>query len=120
MGYGYDSNSRTAAKRGGRNSRKVCIKRKKGDVVGILSWLILGLIVGFIASRVMGAGGYGLIGDIVVGILGAFVGGWLSTQFLGLAVDGINVQSIAISLGGAIILIFVSRLLMPGRRLGHR
>lgn len=82
----------------------------------ILTWIILGLIVGFIASRLMGAGGYGLIGDIVVGILGAFVGGWLATQFLGLDVTGVNLTSIAIGVGGAVILIAAFRALTPGRR----
>ncbi len=84
--------------------------------MSILSWIILGLIVGFVASRLMGAGGYGLIGDIVVGILGAVVGGWLATQFLGLDVTGVDLTSIVIGILGAIILIVVYRALMPGGR----
>ena len=84
--------------------------------MSILTWIILGLIVGFIASRLMGAGGYGLLGDIVVGVLGAFVGGWLAAQFLGLDVTGVNVTSIVIGVVGAVILIVVSRALMPRRR----
>ena len=84
--------------------------------MSILTWMILGLIVGFIASRLMGAGGYGLLGDIVVGVLGAFVGGWLAAQFLGLDVTGVNVQSILIGVVGAVILIVVYRALMPRRR----
>ena len=84
--------------------------------MSIPSWIILGLIVGFIASRLMGAGGYGLIGDIVVGILGALLGRWLAPQFLGLDVTGVNVTSIVIGVVGAIILIVVYRALMPRRR----
>ena len=42
---------------------------------GIIAWLVVGLIAGFLASRVMGSGGYGLLGDIVVGLVGAFIGG---------------------------------------------
>ena len=84
--------------------------------MSIPSWIILGLIVGFIASRLMGAGGYGLLGDIIVGILGAWLGGWLATQFLGLDVTGVNVTSIVIGVVGAVILIVVSRALMPRRR----
>jgi uncharacterized membrane protein YeaQ/YmgE (transglycosylase-associated protein family) len=84
--------------------------------MSILSWIILGLIVGFIASRLMGAGGYGLIGDIVVGIIGALLGGWLASQFLGLDVTGINVTSIIIGVAGAVVLILLYRALMPGRR----
>jgi len=64
----------------------------------------------------MGAGGYGLLGDIVVGILGAFAGSWLATQFLGISVTGINPTSIVIALVGAILLIVIYRALMPGRR----
>jgi uncharacterized membrane protein YeaQ/YmgE (transglycosylase-associated protein family) len=85
----------------------------------ILVWLVLGLIAGFLASRLMGAGGYGLIGDIVVGVLGSIVGGWLATQLLGLDVTGLNATSVAIAVAGAIILIVIFRALSPGRsRLG--
>jgi uncharacterized membrane protein YeaQ/YmgE (transglycosylase-associated protein family) len=82
----------------------------------LLSTLIVGLVAGFLASRLMGAGGYGLLGDIVVGVLGAFAGGWLAARFLGLNVTGINVTSIAIAFVGAVILIVIFRTLMPGRR----
>ena len=81
----------------------------------ILAWLILGLIAGWLASRFMGAGGYGLIGDIVLGILGAVAGGWLASMFLGLDVTGLNLTSIAIAVGGAIILIVLFRAIAPGR-----
>jgi len=84
--------------------------------VTILVWILLGLIAGWVASLLMGSGGYGLIGDMVIGILGAIVGGWLSAQFLGLDVTGLNFTSIAISIVGAIIVIAVFRALVPGRR----
>ena len=83
----------------------------------ILVWLILGLIAGWLASLLMGSGGYGLIGDIVVGILGAVVGGWLASMFLGLDVTGLNLTSVAIAVAGAIILIAIFRAVGPGRRL---
>jgi uncharacterized membrane protein YeaQ/YmgE (transglycosylase-associated protein family) len=81
----------------------------------LVVWLVLGLIAGFLASVLMGAGGYGLIGDIVVGILGSIIGGWLATQFLGLDVTGLNLTSVLIAVGGAIILIVIFRALTPGR-----
>jgi uncharacterized membrane protein YeaQ/YmgE (transglycosylase-associated protein family) len=84
--------------------------------VTILAWIVLGLIAGWLASTIMGAGGYGLIGDIVLGILGAVLGGWLGSQFLGVDVTGINVESIAVAVVGAIILIVLFRALSPGRR----
>jgi len=86
----------------------------------ILVWLILGLIAGWVASRLMGSGGYGLIGDIVIGIIGAVLGGWLGPMLLGGDVDvtGLNFTSIALSIGGAVIVIAVVRALAPGRRSG--
>ncbi len=87
--------------------------------MSILTWLILGLIVGFLASRLMGAGGYGLLGDIVVGILGAVIGGWLAMPLLGIDVTGVNLTSIAIGVAGAVILIVLFRALSPGGRRLH-
>ncbi|MHB1006731.1 MAG: GlsB/YeaQ/YmgE family stress response membrane protein [Chloroflexota bacterium] len=81
----------------------------------ILAWLVLGLIAGWIASLLVG-GGYGLIGDIIVGIIGAFVGGWLGSMFLGLDVTGLNFTSIALAVGGAVIVLLLFRALSPGRR----
>ena len=85
--------------------------------MGILSWLVVGLIAGFLASRVMRGGGYGLIGDIIVGIVGALLGGFLAGQLLGVpnAVNGINVTSILVAFIGAVILIALLRL-VSGRR----
>jgi uncharacterized membrane protein YeaQ/YmgE (transglycosylase-associated protein family) len=82
----------------------------------ILTWIILGLVAGWVASLLMGSGGYGLIGDIVVGILGAIVGGWLGSTLLGLDVTGFNFTSVALSVVGAIIVIGLFRALSPGRR----
>ena len=81
----------------------------------ILVWLVLGLIAGWLASLLVG-GGYGLIGDIIVGIIGAFVGGWLGSMFLGLDVTGLNFTSIALAVGGAVIVLVLFRALSPGRR----
>lgn len=84
--------------------------------VDVLSTLVLGLIAGWGANRLMGSGRYGVIGDIVVGILGAFVGGWLAERVLGISVTGINITSIAIAVVGAAIAIAVFRALAPRRR----
>ncbi len=74
----------------------------------VLWWLFVGLIAGFLASRVMRGGGYGLIGDIVVGLIGAFIGGWLA-GVLGIGVGGTSglVVSIVIAFIGACILIAI-------------
>ncbi len=82
----------------------------------ILTWLIVGLIAGVLASLVMGGTGYGLIGDIVIGIVGAFVGGWLfralgvTSPFGGLA------GTIFVAFIGAVVLLFVIRLIRRPRR----
>lgn len=77
----------------------------------LLTWLIVGLIAGVLASLVMGGTGYGIIGDIIIGIVGAFVGGWIfdalavNAPFEGLA------GTIFVAFIGAVVLLFVIRLL---------
>jgi uncharacterized membrane protein YeaQ/YmgE (transglycosylase-associated protein family) len=83
--------------------------------MGILSWLVLGLVAGLIAGYLMKGGGYGLIGDIVLGILGAILGGFLSGMLLGIDVTGFNITSIIIAVVGACILIGISRAVRPRR-----
>jgi uncharacterized membrane protein YeaQ/YmgE (transglycosylase-associated protein family) len=73
---------------------------------GLLAWLIVGLVAGFLASRVMRGGGYGLIGDIVVGIIGAFLGGWLA-GLLGIGGSYGLIGSIVIAFIGACILLAI-------------
>jgi len=84
----------------------------------ILGWIIIGLIAGWLASMVMGRGGYGVVGDIVVGLVGALIGGFLAS-LLGLGglngSDPISWGSLIIALLGAIILIAVVRALSGNR-----
>ena len=86
--------------------------------MGILSWLVIGLIAGWLAGNVMGGGGYGVVGDIIVGIIGAVVGGYLAANLLNMpdAVNGINVISIIVAFVGALVLLFVLRLFSGNRR----
>lgn len=77
----------------------------------ILTWLIVGLVAGVLASLVAGGTGYGILGDIVVGIVGAFVGGWVfnalhvGTPFGGLA------GTIFVAFIGAVVLLLILRLI---------
>jgi uncharacterized membrane protein YeaQ/YmgE (transglycosylase-associated protein family) len=72
-----------------------------------LAWIVLGLIAGFIGSKIVNKSGDGLLMDIVLGIVGALVGGWLA-GFFGLAgVSGLNLYSIAIAVGGAVVVLLV-------------
>jgi uncharacterized membrane protein YeaQ/YmgE (transglycosylase-associated protein family) len=85
--------------------------------MGILSWIIVGLIAGWLAGVVVRGGGYGLIGDIIIGIVGGLLGGYIGTSLLHIdaAVSGINLESILVSFGGAVVLILILRLI-SGRR----
>jgi uncharacterized membrane protein YeaQ/YmgE (transglycosylase-associated protein family) len=84
--------------------------------MNVISWIVVGLIAGFLAGKVM-RGGYGLIGDIVVGVLGGLLGGYLATNLLHInqTMTGINIASILVALCGAILLLVVLRLLGVGR-----
>lgn len=83
--------------------------------MGIISWILLGLVAGWLASQFVRGGGYGLIGDIVLGIIGAIVGGFLSSTLLGIDVTGFNLVSVIIAVLGAVLVITIARL-FTGRR----
>ena len=82
----------------------------------ILLWLILGIVAGYLAGMLLEGGAYGVTGDIIAGVFGAVVGGWLAWLVLGLDVTGLNVTSVAISAIGAITLIVAVRVISPRRR----
>jgi len=86
--------------------------------MGILSWIVVGLIAGWLAGQVMKGGGYGLMGDIIVGVLGGLLGGWIGTTLLHInaGVSGINVESILVAFVGAVILLVLFRALGGRRR----
>jgi uncharacterized membrane protein YeaQ/YmgE (transglycosylase-associated protein family) len=83
--------------------------------VGIIAWIVLGAIAGFITNLIMG-GGEGVILTVILGIVGAVVGGYLAGTVLKVAdVTGINVESIVVAVVGAIIVVAVYRMI-GGRR----
>jgi uncharacterized membrane protein YeaQ/YmgE (transglycosylase-associated protein family) len=73
--------------------------------MSILGWIVLGLIAGFIGSKVVNKRGEGLILDIVLGIVGAVVGGFLFTRFGAAGVTGFNLYSMFVAVVGAIIIL---------------
>ena len=79
----------------------------------VIWWLIVGLIAGFLASVVMRGGGYGIVGDIIAGIIGAFIGGWLF-GLLGISAGGGLLGSIIVAFVGAVILIAILRAVSGG------
>ena len=83
--------------------------------MGIIAWIVLGAIAGWITNMIMG-GGEGVIATIILGIIGAVVGGWLAGTVLKVAdVTGVNVESIVVAVIGAVIVVAVYRMVM-GRR----
>jgi uncharacterized membrane protein YeaQ/YmgE (transglycosylase-associated protein family) len=84
--------------------------------MSILAWIVLGLVAGWLAGTLMRGGGYGIVGDIVLGILGAIVGGWLTGVLLGRdLMTGFNIESLIVAVLGAVVLIGISRLFTGGR-----
>ncbi len=86
--------------------------------MGLLSWIVVGLIAGWLAGQFMKGGGYGLIGDIVVGVIGGLLGGWIASSLLhlGVGVNGINLELILVAFVGAVVLLVLMRVLRGGRR----
>jgi len=76
------------------------------NLPNVLWWLLVGLVAGFLASRVMRGGGYGLVGDIVVGLIGAVIGGWVA-GLLGIGGSSSLIVSIIIAFVGACILLAI-------------
>lgn len=77
---------------------------------GIIMWLVIGAVAGWLAGTLVKGGGFGLIGDIVVGIVGAFIGGWLA-GVLGISIGGGLIASILTATAGAVILILILRMI---------
>jgi uncharacterized membrane protein YeaQ/YmgE (transglycosylase-associated protein family) len=79
---------------------------------GIIWWVVVGLIAGWASGKIMKGGGYGVIADILLGIVGGFVGGWVVGQ-LGIGGGGL-IWSILVAILGAVVLIWITRLIKKG------
>ena len=75
--------------------------------MSIIGWIVLGLIAGFIASKIVNRSGEGFLMDIVLGIVGAVVGGFIFQQFGAAGVTGFNLYSMIVAIVGAIILLVI-------------
>ncbi len=85
--------------------------------MGILAWIIVGLIAGWLAGELMRGSGFGLVGDIIVGIVGALLGGFLASALFNVPnpLSGINVGTILVAFLGSVVLIAILRLLRGAR-----
>jgi len=82
----------------------------------ILTWIVVGVIAGFLAKAVVpGEGPGGVLGDLVIGVVGAIIGGWIMNSFGHGGANGINIWSIFVAFLGSVLLLFIMRAL-TGRR----
>jgi uncharacterized membrane protein YeaQ/YmgE (transglycosylase-associated protein family) len=84
-----------------------------GKNVGILTWVVVGIVAGWLAGVVMKGKGFGLIGNMIIGIVGALVGGWLAGALFNIsnAVSGFNLGTIVVAFLGAVVVLYIARLI---------
>ncbi len=82
--------------------------------MSILAWIILGLIAGFIGSKIVNKTGKGVVLDIVLGVVGALVGGFLFNTFGAAGVTGLNLYSLLVAVVGAVVVLFLYHLVFRG------
>ena len=83
--------------------------------MSILAWIVLGLIAGFIGSKLVNKTGSGIVMDIVLGIVGAVVGGFLFNTFGAAGVSGLNIYSLVVAVIGAVVVLFIYHALVRRR-----
>jgi uncharacterized membrane protein YeaQ/YmgE (transglycosylase-associated protein family) len=83
-------------------------ERLRDEKMGIIAWIISGLVAGWLAGTVMKGGGYGVLADIGLGILGGIVGGWIF-RILGIWPGGGIIGSILVAFVGAVVLVWITR-----------
>ncbi len=82
----------------------------------ILAWVVVGIIAGFLAkTMVPGEGPGGVLGDLVVGVVGALLGGWIFNSFGHMGVTGLNLWSILVAFVGGVVLLLIIRLITGSR-----
>ncbi|MGI4829317.1 MAG: GlsB/YeaQ/YmgE family stress response membrane protein [Janthinobacterium lividum] len=82
---------------------------------GFIAWIIIGLIAGFLTGKIMKGSGFGALMDIIVGIIGAVIGGFIMTHIFGAAASGGFIYSIIVAVIGAVLLTFLIRLVTGSR-----
>lgn len=81
-------------------------------MLGPLSWIVAGIIAGWLAGLVTKGWGFGLVGNMIIGLVGALVGGWLAGILFNVhnAVSGLNLSTIVVAFFGALIVVYIARL----------
>jgi len=83
--------------------------------MGIIGWIVLGAIAGWLGSMLVNRGGEGLFMDILLGVVGGIVGGWIFTAFGSTGVSGFNLWSLFVAVVGAVVVLFVYHALFRRR-----
>ncbi len=84
--------------------------------MGIIGWIVLGLIAGFIASKLVSGSGQGVFVDILLGVVGAVVGGYIFNFFGHVGVDGFNIYSMIVAIVGAVVVLVIYHAIAGGSR----
>ena len=89
------------------------IRTEKRVKMGLLTWIVVGAIAGWVAGKIVKGSGLGLIRDIVVGVVGALLGGWLAGKIFNVhnAISGFNLKTLVVAILGAVIILLAFRLL---------
>jgi uncharacterized membrane protein YeaQ/YmgE (transglycosylase-associated protein family) len=88
---------------------------EKAEAMSFLAWMVLGLIAGFIGSKIVNRRGEGILLDILLGVVGAFVGGWLFHIFGAPGVRGLNLYSLLVAVVGSVVFLVLYHALRPRR-----
>src|ERR1700689_4480863 len=89
----------------GRSSTLNLSTRQTGDAMSFLAWVVLGLVSGYIASKLVNRRGEGILLDILLGVVGAFAGGWLFHVFGAPDVSGLNLYSLMVAVVGSVVVL---------------
>src|SRR5579862_2589894 len=87
----------------------------QAETMSFLAWLVLGLIAGFIGSKIVNRKGEGILLDVLLGVVGAFAGGWLFHVFGAPGVSGLNLYSLFVAVSGSVVLLVLYHAFRRGR-----
>jgi uncharacterized membrane protein YeaQ/YmgE (transglycosylase-associated protein family) len=90
--------------------------RQQGAAMSFVAWIVLGLVAGFIGSKLVNHTGEGLIRDVLLGVVGAIIGGYLFSLFGASGVTGLNVYSLLVAVVGAVVFLIVYHAIFRRRR----
>jgi uncharacterized membrane protein YeaQ/YmgE (transglycosylase-associated protein family) len=90
--------------------------RQQGSAMSLVGWIVLGLVAGFIGSKLVNHSGEGLIRDVLLGVVGAIIGGYLFNLFGAAGVTGLNLYSLLVAVVGAVVFLIVYHALFRRRR----